>query len=87
VEQILCEWFLDRRRIWLSKLKFCVLESLVSAIPCFVVWFGDHTGNTTSHHPLQLSQARNDHHTQIQNKLLTSLQSESLLFIGQTVRN
>jgi hypothetical protein len=33
-------------------------------IPCFVSLFGDHTGKSRSHHPLQLSQARNNHYPQ-----------------------
>jgi hypothetical protein len=72
VEQILCDWVPDCRRMWPSSLCFltfeikivCALESLVSAIPCFVLLFGDHTGNIRSHHWLPLSQARNDHHPQ-----------------------
>jgi hypothetical protein len=43
------------------------------------VWV--HTRNTRSHQPLQLSQIHR------LNKLLISLQSESLLFIRQTVQN
>jgi hypothetical protein len=72
VEQIPCEWLSDSRRMWRTSLCFltceigivCGLESLTSAIPCFVFLFGDHTGNTRSHHPLRLSQERNDHHPQ-----------------------
>jgi hypothetical protein len=90
--RILCEWFPDRRRMWPSSLCFSAFEieiflclgGLANAIPCFVLLSGDHTGNTTSHLPLQLSQGTiiNRLH-----KLLTSLQLESLLFIGQTVQN
>jgi hypothetical protein len=48
------------------KYLFCVLESLTGAIPCFIFLFWDHTRNTRSHQPLQLSQARHDHHPQIE---------------------
>lgn len=45
---------------WLCFLAFeikmyCFLKSLVIAIPCFAFLFWDHTQNTRSHHPLQLS--------------------------------
>jgi hypothetical protein len=43
---------------------FCILESLASAISCFIFLFVDHTENAWAHHPLKLSQARNDHHPQ-----------------------
>jgi hypothetical protein len=43
-----------------------VLESLASPIPSFVFLFGDLTGNTRSNNPLQLGQAGNDIHLQIE---------------------
>jgi hypothetical protein len=48
---------------WLSKSNFFFIwDSLASAISYFIFLFADHTGNTRAHHPLQLSQARNNHH-------------------------
>lgn len=55
VERILCEWFPHCRRMWPSLCFltyeieiFCVLETLASTIPCFVLLSGDHTGNTVT---------------------------------------
>jgi hypothetical protein len=74
MEQMLCERFpaceeSDQHHFifWLLRSSFYVFwRAFESPITCFVFLFEDHTGNTRSHHPLLLSQARNDHRPQIE---------------------